>query len=137
TRYNAKQQSGYVNLLFQSIIGTTAHKYQVGVGLQYDKFDEQLNAINFKREEVVPGAFVEYTFTYFANFSAVAGLRADYHNYYGFFVTPRLHMRYEIKEGSVLRASGGRGQRTANVIAENISLLASSRNWNIHNNPQI
>lgn len=137
TRYNAKQQSGYVNLLFQSIIGTTAHKYQVGVGLQYDKFDEQLNAVNFKREEVVPGAFVEYTFTYFTNFSAVAGLRADYHNYYGFFVTPRLHMRYEIKEGSVLRASGGRGQRTANVIAENISLLASSRNWNIHNNPQI
>ena len=130
-QYKANQQSLYLNTLYQSIIGTSTHKYRTGMSFQYDLFDESLDSNVYQREEMVPGAFLEYTFTYFTKFSFVAGLRADYHNYYGLFVTPRLHMRYELQEGSVLRLSGGRGQRTANVIAENISLLATSRLWNI------
>ncbi|MEX2597623.1 MAG: carboxypeptidase-like regulatory domain-containing protein [Salibacteraceae bacterium] len=137
TNYSGNQQSGYINGIYQSIIGTSTHKYRTGLSLQYDRFDEQLDTSSFQREEIVPGAFFEYTFTYFTRFSAVAGLRADHHNYYGFFLTPRLHLRYEIKEGSVLRLSGGRGQRTANVIAENTSLLVSSRAWNIMGNKSI
>jgi len=137
TIYNAAQQSLYAKAIYQSIIGTSTHKYRAGISFQYDKYDELLDTNAFNREEIVPGAFFEYTLTYFEKFSAVAGLRADYHNYYGFFVTPRLHLRYEIREGSVLRASGGRGQRTANVIAENISLLATSRTWNIARNSSI
>lgn len=137
TTYNAEQQSGYINGIYQSIIGTSTHKYRTGLSLQYDKFDERLDSNQYVRQELVPGAFFEYTYTYYEKFSAVLGIRSDYHNYYGFFVTPRFHLRYEVREGSVLRASGGRGQRTANVIAENISLLASSRSWNIATNPQI
>ncbi len=136
-QYKANQQSAYVNTLYQSIFGTSTHKFRTGASFQYDKFTESLDSNQYNREEVVPGAFFEYTFTYFTKFSAVAGVRTDYHNYYGAFVTPRLHMRYEIKEGSVLRASAGRGQRTANVIAENISLLATSRAWEIDGDPSI
>jgi len=136
-QYKAQQQSGYVNTLYQSIFGTSTHKFRTGASFQYDKFTESLDSNQYNREEVVPGAFFEYTFTYFTKFSAVAGIRTDYHNYYGAFVTPRLHMRYEIKEGSVVRASAGRGQRTANVIAENISLLATSRAWEIDGDPSI
>jgi outer membrane receptor for ferrienterochelin and colicin len=57
----------------------------------------------------------------------VTGIRGDYHNYYGFFVTPRIHTRFAISELTVLRASAGRGQRTANILAENNGLFASSR----------
>jgi outer membrane receptor for ferrienterochelin and colicins len=137
TVYNANQQSGYVNSIYQDILGTTTHKYKVGLSLMYDKYDEQLNGVDYNRTEIVPGAFAEYTFTYFEKFALVAGLRADYHNYYGLFFTPRLHMRYEFKEGSVLRVSGGKGTRTANVIADNQSLLASSRTWIILGDNQI
>jgi outer membrane receptor for ferrienterochelin and colicins len=56
-------------------------------------------------------------------------MRADYHNFYGLFFTPRLHVRYEVKDGSVLRLSGGKGSRTSNVISENQAMLASSRQW--------
>lgn len=136
-QYKANQQSAYVNTLYQSIIGTSTHKFRTGASFQYDKFTESLDSNQYNREEIVPGAFFEYTFSYFTKFSAVAGVRADYHNYYGAFFTPRLHMRYEIKEGSVLRASAGRGQRTANVIAENISLLATSREWEVNGDPSI
>jgi outer membrane receptor for ferrienterochelin and colicin len=60
-------------------------------------------------------------------FTAVAGFRADYHNIYGAFFTPRLHLRYEPIEKTVIRASLGRGQKTASIFAENMGIFASSR----------
>jgi outer membrane receptor for ferrienterochelin and colicins len=127
--YNANQQSGYFNTIFQDILGTTTHKYKAGLSLMYDKYDEQLGDGSFQRTEVVPGAFFEYAFNYFEKIGVVAGMRADYHNFYGLFFTPRLHVRYEVKDGSVLRLSGGKGSRTSNVISENQAMLASSRQW--------
>jgi outer membrane receptor for ferrienterochelin and colicin len=57
----------------------------------------------------------------------VAGIRVDDHNLYGLFVTPRLHLRYELTDNTTLRASAGKGFRSTNVLAENQYLLASSR----------
>lgn len=127
--YNANQQSGYFNSIYQDIIGNTAHKYRAGFSFMYDQYKEQLGSRQFARTEIVPGMFAEYTYSYFEKFAIVAGIRADYHNYYGLFFTPRMHLRYEIKPGSVLRLSGGKGTRTANVIADNQSILASNRQW--------
>jgi outer membrane receptor for ferrienterochelin and colicin len=60
----------------------------------------------------------------------VAGLRADYHNYYGLFFTPRLHLRYGFNESkTVFRISGGRALKTANIFAENTALMTTSRDW--------
>jgi outer membrane receptor for ferrienterochelin and colicins len=125
--YDAGQQSFYANFLYQSIIGTTAHKFRAGASFQYDHFNEVLNASDFKREEIVPGAFFEYTYSYLEKFNAVVGARVDYHNNFGLFMTPRLHLRYAVNDKTIIRASGGRGQRTASIIAENNALLASSR----------
>ncbi len=136
-QYDSEQRSGYFNSIYQSIIGTSTHKYRAGLSVQYDLYNERLDSLQFDREEIVPGAFLEYTFSYFDKFAVVVGIRGDYHNYYGFFFTPRLHARYEIREGSVLRLSAGRGQRTSNVISENASLLATSRTWDIQGNPAI
>lgn len=137
TPYDANQQSAYFNSIYQSIIRTSMHKYRAGLSVLYDRFDETLDTVHYQRQEFVPGAFLEYTFTYLDKFAMVAGIRGDYHNYYGFFATPRLHMRYAFREGSVLRASGGRGQRTSNVISENASLLATSRTWYIQGDSSI
>ena len=57
----------------------------------------------------------------------ITGLRVDFHNLYGTLFTPRFHFRYKINESTTLRISAGKGYKSANVIAENISLLASSR----------
>jgi len=79
----------------------------------------------------VPGAFFEYTFTPIAKFNIVAGLRTDYNNLFGWFATPRLHVRYEPVKGTTIRLSAGRGQRTANIFAENMSVFVSSRQIDI------
>lgn len=125
--YQGLQKSAYANLLFQSIIGTTDHTFKVGAGIQYDKFDESLGLQDWTKEEIVPGAFLEYTYTNLDKFTAVLGLRADQNSIYGLKMTPRAHLRYAPADQTVLRASVGKGYRSANVIAENLSLLATSR----------
>ncbi len=127
TTYDGRQQSLYSNLLYRSIIGNTNHVFITGASMQYDNFNEELNNFVFTREEIVPGAFFEYTYKWGEKFSSVAGIRGDYHNNYGAFVTPRLHLRYAPTEKLVFRVAGGRGQRTATVIAENSGILATSR----------
>jgi outer membrane receptor for ferrienterochelin and colicin len=82
---------------------------------------------NFDRTESIPGAFFEYTYTYLDKLTFIAGIRADHHNKSGFFFTPRANLRYQISETAVVRLSGGLGYRSANIISENISLLASQR----------
>jgi len=138
--YNANENSLYGNLIYQSIIGSTANKFKTGVSFLYDQYDETLikrfdprillldQTLNFNRSEIVPGAFVEYSYDDLKKFSLIAGARVDFHNLFGMFFTPRLHLRYNPTETTTIRASAGSGTRVANIIAENSGFLASSRN---------
>ena len=127
TAYNARQQNLYGNLVYQSVINNTNHKFRTGISFLYDIYKEDLRQVNYQRKEIVPGAFFEYTWTWTSKFNLVAGLRADHNSLYGFFATPRLHLRYEPVKGTTIRVSAGRGQRTANIFAENTSTLVSAR----------
>ncbi len=126
--YDADQSSAYANLIYQSIIGDTDHQFRTGASFQWDQYDENLNNTPYLRNEWVPGAFFEYTYKFREQFTAVAGIRGDYHNLFGLFFSPRLHLSYTPVERTVIRASAGRGQRTASIFAENIGILASARN---------
>lgn len=125
--YEAKQKSGYVNAIYGSILGNTNHKIKSGASLMYDDYVETLADSLFTRTEIVPGVFGEYALSRSEKFNLVAGLRYDYNNLYGDFITPRLHLRYAPNEKHVFRIASGRGQRTPQVIAENLGLLASNR----------
>jgi len=127
--YDAKQQSFYTNYIYQDIIGNTNHVIKGGASFQYDRYEERFAGTPFGREEMVPGIFTEYAYNYLTKFNIVAGLRVDYHNLFGAFVTPRLHIRYAPLEQSVFRASVGRAQRTANIFAENMGYMASGRSF--------
>ncbi len=133
TKYNAKQNNFYGNLIYQSIINNTNHKFRTGISFSYDQYDEDFNATNYKRAETVPGAFFEYTYDYLKKLSIVAGIRTDHNNLFGWFVTPRLNIKYEPVNGTVIHVSAGRGQRTANIFAENMSVFVSARQVNIIN----
>lgn len=131
TIYNAEQNNFYANLIYQSIIGNTNHKFRTGFSFVSDGYNEDFRSTIYKRTEAVPGAFFEYTFTPAEKFTVVAGLRTDHNNLFGWFATPRLHVRYEPVKGTTIRLSAGKGQRTANVFAENMSVFVSSRQVNI------
>lgn len=135
--YSGDQQSVYLNFIHQSRIGSDKHVYKLGASYQYDFYDEMLNTKEYNRLESVPGIFAEYTYKPTDKFGVVLGMRADLHNEYGVFYTPRIHLRYELLKQTVLRASFGRGQRTANVLAEHLSVLASSRDIIIHSDNSV
>jgi len=132
TNYKANQKSFYGNLIYQSIFNSTIHKYRTGLSFQLDQYDELFNLSSYKRKEVVPGMFFEYTYTPNDKLSMIMGLRADNNNLFGTFATPRFNLRYELFRGSAIRLSAGRGQRTANIFAENNSILVSARGLEIH-----
>ncbi len=125
--YQGAEKNYYANLIFQSQIGSQKHKYNTGVSYLYDEYREMLNATPLYRTENVPGVFFQYTYSNERNLTLLAGIRSDFHNLYGTFFTPRLHVKYNLTESLILRSSAGKGYRTANVIAENSSILASSR----------
>ncbi|HOY47930.1 MAG TPA: carboxypeptidase-like regulatory domain-containing protein [Flavobacteriales bacterium] len=124
--YDADQQSAYGSLIFQSFIGNSNHTYRTGFNVQYDSMKEYFTGQPFGRKELVAGAFFEYTWKSGMS-TLVAGIRADHNFLYGNFATPRLHYKLAFSEKTALHVSGGRGQRTATILDENISYLVSSR----------
>ena len=129
--YNAQQTNLYVNAIFSTRFNDR-HKLTAGAGLNTDLFDEKWQnensaPENFDREEFVPGIFGEYSLNLFERLTVLLGLRGDRHNRYGFFATPRLHIKYDASDFFHLRASAGKGYRTPNILAENSFLFAGNR----------
>ncbi len=134
TPYNVYQNNVYASLLYEKEF-SPAHSLSTGLSMNYDGFDENLTLggvrTPYNRTEVVPGAYAQYTYNLNDKLILLAGLRADYSSLYDFFVTPRLHIKYNPFDWFHVRASAGKGFRTANVLAENNYLLSSSRKMNI------
>ncbi|NRB59976.1 MAG: TonB-dependent receptor [Winogradskyella sp.] len=131
--YDIQHNSFYSNLVYNSIISDSRHKIKTGLSFTYDHYDELVNTETYERTENSIGGFFEYNFDNLDKLNMTAGVRMDQHNRFGFFITPRFHLRYTPWEKSALRASFGRGIRSANIFAENQNMFASSRQINILN----
>ncbi|MDG5492772.1 TonB-dependent siderophore receptor [Psychroserpens sp. SPM9] len=131
--YDINHNSIYSNVIYNTIISDSRHKIKTGLGFTYDHYDEFVIDTAFERSERSAGAFFEYAYDDLDKLTVTAGLRFDTHNLLGEFITPRLHARYTPWEKSALRASIGRGKRSANIFAENQSMFATSRAINILN----
>lgn len=133
-QYSGVQRSANANLIFLKGWKEDKHELKIGTSFNYDNFNESFNDSAFSREEIIPGAFAEYTFRLETKFSAVAGFRVDRNSQFGWFYTPRLHLKYNPTEKTVLRLTAGRGYRAANVFTESSTLMASARTVNVKEN---
>jgi outer membrane receptor for ferrienterochelin and colicin len=103
----------------------------------YNDYQNQPNEeLILDRKESIPAVFAEYTFNRDGDFTAVAGVRSDFHNLYGTQISPRLNLKWNASKNTVFRASAGRGFRVANPIVENSRFFASSRQLFINPNLQ-
>lgn len=127
-KYSGTEKTFYANLIYQDEIVNCDNKIKAGISFLFDDFTERYNDSLFTRREIVPGIFAEYTYNNLSTFSVVAGVRGDYHNLFGFMINPRLNVKINLTEKTILRLAGGRGFRVANPFAENASVMASSRN---------
>lgn len=133
-RYNVDQQNGYASLMYETEF-SPRHSLSTGLSLNYDEYDQRYRVLADGNEpmipalerEIVPGAYAQYTFNMDDKLILMAGLRGDHSSKYGYFMTPRAHIKYLPSEMFHLRLSAGKGYRTNHVLAENNYLLASSR----------
>lgn len=132
-QYDITHNSLYANAIYNSIISDSRHKIKTGLSYTYDHYDEFVNATEYERTERSIGAFFEYNFDNLEKLNLTAGIRVDSHNLMGTFVTPRFHARYTLWEKSALRASFGRGVKSANIFAENQNIFSTSRTIDILN----
>ncbi len=145
-QWNATQTNAYLNAIFQTEFDDDArdlsdehtHKLVTGLSINYDRYDETYQHIFLGNEqeqrlsnEVTPGIFTEYTYSYKDRLTLLVGLREDYSTHYGFFTTPRMNIRYAPFSWWTLRVSAGMGYRTPNGIADNASYLPSNRQYNL------
>ena len=125
--YDINHKSGFANLLFNSILGNTLHKFKTGIQFAYDAYDELIENQTSNRIDRSVGAFFEYSYDSLERLNMVLGLRFDQHNNIGSFLTPRAHFRYAFSDTSSLRFSIGSGRRVAAAFAENQKLFGSGR----------
>ena len=134
-RYNAEQKSFYSNFIFEAATEDEIHSVTLGGSYVFDQYEEKFDSLNFFRKESRPGLFVEYNFSPSNIISIVPGARVDFHNLYGTFFTPRMHVKYRLDDNTTLRLSGGKGYRAVNLFSENLNYLASSRQFLVINKP--
>ena len=133
--YNINQSSFYSSLIYNTILGSTLNKIKFGFNYSYDNFDEVVDKQNifYSRIDKSFGGFFEYSYDSMDAVSLVAGIRYDVHNNLGDFFTPRLHMRYQPFEKSVMRFSVGTGRKSSNIFSENQNIFATGRDIQILN----
>ncbi|GAB1349417.1 TonB-dependent receptor [Ignavibacteriales bacterium] len=132
-KYDANQKIFFSKLIFETRWQDETHKLITGLSYNFDELKENVNSLNSFKKESVPGLFLEYNYSPNNLISIVPGVRVDFHNLFGTLVTPRIHMKYNLDENTSIRASAGKGYRTVNLFANNMSLLASSRNFVLNN----
>jgi len=143
--WQANQVNAYTNAIWQNNWEGSGkkdndHQLAIGASINYDRYDESIRLDTLPpREgqgesawltnEVTAGLFAEYTYKLEEQVSLVAGLRGDYSNRYGWFVTPRLNLRYAPLEWWTLRGSVGLGYRSPLAVADYANFLPTNRRW--------
>lgn len=134
--YLGTQNTALINAIFtQKFTEYSDHSMTAGAQFSYDDYREAFADSSFNRTERVPGVFAEYTYDR-PRFTLVVGARYDAHNLFGDQFSPRVHAKYNLQPLTTLRATVGRGFRSANAFGDQLGVLASSRQVRVLDTPQ-
>jgi outer membrane receptor for ferrienterochelin and colicin len=135
-RYQAEQRNIYGNIQYE--LSYSNHNLKTGISHRHLNLRESIAftdttlprtyAGDYQRLENISGVFAENTMRFFDDkLTWILGVRGDHHNQFGFKLTPRTLVKYDLRPKTILRANLGTGWRTVNLFSENIGLLVSSR----------
>ena len=142
--YSGVEQSVWGNLSYQHYFSGRSSMVAGGsIWVRHVEEDVLQAALPLQSymDVIEPGVFAEYTYTVKDKFSLVAGIRGDLSTIPGgvaeggelvpteseFLLTPRMHVRYNLTDETVLRASAGLGSRRVMTFTDNIWMLGTNR----------
>lgn len=113
--YDVDQHNAYASLLFETEL-TKRQSLSAGLSFNYDSYDQHYRLDNDAAQpltkkftkEAVPGAYVQYTYNWDDKLVLMGGIRGDHSSEYGYFVTPRFHVKYNPNEYVHFRLSAGK-----------------------------
>lgn len=135
-KYDAEQTGIYANLQYE--LTYSGNDLKAGFSYRHLNLVEDISftdsllsrtyAGRYRQLENTPGFFAENTRRFFdGKLTWIAGVRTDIHNEFGFHLTPRTLLKYDVTPSTIIRASVGTGWRTVSLFSENIGVLVSSR----------
>lgn len=141
----ADQTDLLATLLYKNTLSSyPEHEFNLGLTTQLDKSNQSFDNQKFSYDDRLVGAHAEYTFspkknneaaqTFIDKIGLIAGVRIDHHSSAGWLLTPRINLKYNFTDESILRLSAGRGLRRARPFTDNIYQTANNKTWVIEPN---
>ncbi|MCS7154123.1 MAG: TonB-dependent receptor [Bacteroidia bacterium] len=135
-RYEARQPLGWFQMVYRQPLGDTRWILQGGPTLRWAYYAESLSTwhaydTSWKRPEAILGGIAEILLAPTPRFSAVLGIRADWHSFWGWQTAPRFHFHWQYAAQGALRLSAGRSWRVPDPLPEAMPFLMSMRMWNL------
>ncbi len=117
TRYDALQHIGYLNLIWNTRMGTQ-NDLLVGGTLRYDSYDDNTGATPEADNRFTPGIFAQNEFRVTPDLDLLGGVRFDHHGDHGVIFSPRAAIKWAATKNTTFRLNGGTGFRVIHLFTE-------------------
>ena len=141
--YIGDQKVGFGQFTWDKQIGKS-HDFLLGASMRYTYYDDNSVAtefvsgsevINNPSETILPGVFLQDEITFNNQHKVLLGIRYDYNSTHGDIFTPRMNYKWKSKnKKNIIRVSGGRGYRVANIFTEDHAALTGARELELEDN---
>lgn len=126
--YSGLQNMANFQAIYEEPIAKN-HVLKLSTQYRYEENYEKNAYLSYFRLEHTLGVMAEHTCKIHKKHVILTGARADYHNLFGWILTPRVHTQWTVTPTTTFRTVAGKGTRIPNIITENFAALASNRTW--------
>lgn len=137
----AKETEMRATLLYKNNLINDDNTITAGITGIYNKSNQSFDGQNIDLNDNTGGLHAEYTYgssvaceeddkpLFWKNFGLILGMRLDNHATNGWFVVPRLNLKYNFTDNSIVRLSAGRGLRRGKPFTDYINRMANNKQW--------
>lgn len=137
-----------VQLIYSHSFADDRHSLTIGPAINFNQAEEvstvgKFPTRKFSYREMTPGMIGEYNIRWgttdcadVSRFVLSTSQRLDYIKNKKLFWSPRASMKYQLNDFWTARLSVGRGFRFNRIVTDNLSLLATNREWVIDSIPE-
>ena len=129
-QYTADQHIFFTNLVWDKRF-SVARQLLTGATLRLDRLNQTFDGIRVadgsRDRRFTPGVFAQYEQIFNDTYRGLAGLRIDHYKDHGFIFSPRLNLKADLTDHTILRLNAGTGFRIVNLFTEEHEALSGSR----------
>ncbi|MCX7696124.1 MAG: TonB-dependent receptor [Bacteroidales bacterium] len=126
--YDCRQNNYYAAILYRYEIVPDKHEFDAGFNMYLDYYAQSFSDSNWVVFPVTTGIFYQHTYFLGKKLTLQAGSRIDYHSFdKRSRLIPRLHLRYNISDKTILRITSGLGVHYPMIFTETPFLFTSNR----------